>query len=711
MNQIPEELRALRRWHNWRNEKGVKVPIQVNGHYAKSNDPSTWTDFETAKKSGQLAFELGVGYCGVDLDNCLDEFGELREWAKPVVERFLGVAYMEISPSGNGIKFTTKASKPEGSLCLHKIGDNKQQIECYDGGRMWTTTGNVYQFQLTIGDGQEAVEWLCENYLKAEVPEIRKVIVSSVSSPLTDRAMDYLDNVSQARPGNRNNAAFSLAGHLGAMVDDAGFRLSHEQVVDFVSVWNSRNPDPLPDFELQRAVKSALRNGTPREAKLPQIVVKQEDYSDVDLSGIIGSAKNVTKKKNEEESISFDLVSVPGLIGDLVDYNLRTAHYPLPELALAGAVSLMSTVLAGKVEFGGARSNLYVMGLAPSGGGKDYSRKLNRKILRAAGHPEVCGPERIGSHAGVISALAENWRTLFQIDEIGRMLATASNASTNPHLFNITTVLMQVYSSADDVWQGDAYGDRKKVKTLYYPHCVVYGSSVPEGFWESISKDNLTNGLIGRFLIFENPRYVDYQVPEVLDFPESIVNQARGWLDLRTHGGNLSGSTEADGAHARPVYADEEASERLHNHAIEISKKRKEEDHVQAAIWSRHAEKTNKLALLFACSRWSDGKPWPTIRIEDADRAIKLNNWLTRRMLLRSGLWVSENQTEKDTLKVLRTIQERPGISSTELARSLRWLKARDRRDILNGLIESGDIVCEQVDSGGGRHRIEYRPT
>jgi hypothetical protein len=41
-----------------------------------------------------------------------------------------------------------------------------------------------------------------------------------------------------------------------------------------------------------------------------------------------------------------------------------------------------------------------------------------------AGGGHICGPERIGSHAGIISALAENWNTLFQIDEIGRMLAT-----------------------------------------------------------------------------------------------------------------------------------------------------------------------------------------------------------------------------------------------------------------------------------------------
>jgi hypothetical protein len=170
MTAIPEELKTLRRWHNWRDVDGTKIPIQVNGNAAKSNDPTTWTDFETADAFGMLAFELGDGYAGVDLDNCLDVFGELRSWAWKIVDRFDGVAYMEISPSGRGIKFITRGAKPAGSRCVHKIGDDKQQIECYDKTRFWTVTGNVYNRQREIGDGQEALDWLCGEYLTPVAP-------------------------------------------------------------------------------------------------------------------------------------------------------------------------------------------------------------------------------------------------------------------------------------------------------------------------------------------------------------------------------------------------------------------------------------------------------------------------------------------------------------------------------------------------------------
>jgi len=712
MKNIPVELQELKQWHMWKDENGTKIPIRLGGGMAKSNDPSTWCGFEFACQSAQyysgLAFEITEPYTGIDLDNCLDESGKLREWAVPIVTRLDGIAYAEISPSGNGIKFLTRARKPEGSRCTHKIGGDKQQIEVYDHCRFWTITGNVYARNLDIGDGQQAVDWICSEYLTpTEKPprQTTRIIQPAHQTPLMDRAVSYLGNIPASGKGGRNNSAFSLAGHLFAMADDFGNRLSMDQVVDLARQWNSTNSEPLPDEELQRAVNSASRNGTPREEKRSQQIAIPAIDPAVNLSFLLGEIGDEKPQSKEPDNCK---IEVPGLIGDLVKYNLANAHYPLPELALAGAIALMSSVVGGKVEYCGSRGNLYVMGLAPSGGGKDFSRKLNRKILRQAGHGHVCGPERIGSHAGVVSALAENWNTLFQIDEIGRLLATMTSASINPHLYNITTVLMQVYSSADDVWQGDAYGDRKKVKTLEYPNCVVYGSSVPDGFWESLSKENLTNGLIGRFLIFENPEYVDYQIPAGEPLPDSIVDRARQWLDHKTHGGNLAGVSRHDAANPQTVYADELATDRLHQHAMDISARRKSEPPVQAAVWSRHAEKTNKLALLFACSRWGEGLPWPTIRIKDADSAIRLNNWLTRRMLHRAGLHVAENQVEKDTLKVLRIVQERPGIKASELARAMRWLKARDRREILLSLQESGDIVCEEIQTEG-RAAITYR--
>ena len=708
-SSIPQELRDLKQWHNWRNIDGVKIPVQVNGANAKSNDPETWTDFDTANAFGKLAFEITEPYVGVDLDNCLDEDGSLRSWAWEIIARFDGLAYAEVSPSGKGIKLLTRGRKKEGSRCVHKIDQgSKQQIECYDRSRFWTVTSDVYNHQSEISDGQEAVDWLCERYL-IEKKTQSAMTVSILSQPglscdLSRRAATYTDNAQLAGPGDRNNSAFRLAGHLFAITGDHGERLSADEVLANMINWNDRNYVPLPDEELQKVVDSASRNGTPRVDKPSQQVQVIEDPG-VDLSGI---ERQIDAVEEVKAAVKFPMecLDAPGLIGELVRYNLDTALYPLPELALAGALALLSSVTGGKAEGLRARTNVYVMGLAPSGGGKDYSRKLNRKILLASGGGHICGPERIGSHSGIISALAENWCTLFQIDEIGRLLATMQSANNSPHLYNVASVLMQIYSSADDIWQADAYGDRKKCKTLNYPHCVVYGSSVPDGFWESLSKSNLSDGLIGRFLVFENPKYVDFQDVEESPIPEIIIERCRSWLERKTHSGNLAGATGHDGSSPQGVDPTEEAMERLTKHAKDISLRRKYEDPIEAAIWSRHAEKTNKLALLFACSRWIEGEPWATIKIEDANRAISLNNYLTRRMLSQAGVYVSESAFEAEQLKVLRKLHQREEWTQNEVTRATRWLKTRDRSEILTTLVESGELSVEDRETGGRPLRV-----
>jgi primase-polymerase (primpol)-like protein len=55
MDQIPEEIRELKQWHNWKDCNGIKIPIQVNGDNAKSNDPSTWSSFDEAVATRQAA--------------------------------------------------------------------------------------------------------------------------------------------------------------------------------------------------------------------------------------------------------------------------------------------------------------------------------------------------------------------------------------------------------------------------------------------------------------------------------------------------------------------------------------------------------------------------------------------------------------------------------------------------------------------------------
>ena len=90
---------------------------------------------------------------------------------------------------------------------------------------------------------------------------------------------------------------------------------------------------------------------------------------------------------------------------------------------------------------------------------------------------------------------------LFQLDEIGRLLATMRDPKVS-HLYNVGTVLMALYSSSNTIWTGDAYADATKVKRIVQPHVCVYGTSVPENLYSGLSPENLTDGLVGRLIDF-----------------------------------------------------------------------------------------------------------------------------------------------------------------------------------------------------------------
>lgn len=89
---------------------------------------------------------------------------------------------------------------------------------------------------------------------------------------LLQAARRYVDKIPSKAQGERNNGAFKLAGHLNSFeTDNSHSRLMHGQILELVGSWNQRNDPPLDDSELQRAVVSGIKNGTPRKPHLVKV--------------------------------------------------------------------------------------------------------------------------------------------------------------------------------------------------------------------------------------------------------------------------------------------------------------------------------------------------------------------------------------------------------------------------------------------------------
>lgn len=467
----------------------------------------------------------------------------------------------------------------------------------------------------------------------------------------------------------------------------------------------------IPPWENERQIAHKLSDAAKSvDAAGERGMFLRDVEATVDLRAMLAdmTAEPIAAPAPRGEPFPEQCLRPEGLLTDIIDYNLRTALFPQPELALAGALALLATITGRKVSgYGGARTNCYILGLAPSGGGKDHARKINKDILARSGAKAMIGGERIASSAGFVTAVAEQPVRLFQLDEVSRLLETTKNAAKSPHLFNIVTVLMQIYSASDQLWTADTYAESKKNKQIDQPHPVIYGTAPASAFWDSLTRENITGGLIGRCLPFEaRMGYVMPAEPKAEPLPESIVERVMEWVNFQP--GQATGNLASVSPVPRIVPHEADAAHRLTSHIREICLRRMNEDETTAAVWSRSGEKTSKLALLFACSR--DSPSDAVVTLGDVNKAIAITNWITRRILWKAEEHVSENDTEAKAKKVLRLIGDE--ISMSELTRKTQWLTSRERQGILGDLQNAGFLEVTTARAGEvGRPKTVVKKT
>jgi hypothetical protein len=112
------------------------------------------------------------------------------------------------------------------------------------------------------------------------------------------------------------------------------------------------------------------------------------------------------------------LLGVPGFIDQVMNYTLQTAPYPERTLAFGGALSLQAFLAGRKVrDMADNRTNLFVLGLANSGAGKDYPRKVNQKVLLEAGLTDCLG-DSFASGEGIEDRLLVHPLEVIRLDNV-----------------------------------------------------------------------------------------------------------------------------------------------------------------------------------------------------------------------------------------------------------------------------------------------------
>ena len=413
----------------------------------------------------------------------------------------------------------------------------------------------------------------------------------------------------------------------------------------------------------------------------------------------------------------FSLAIPDGLVGDLTDYMLSTARRPQPLLSLGASLCAIGALMGRNYRTtSNLRSNLYVVGIADSGSGKNHAREIINETFFEAGLAHHLGGNKIASGAGLLTALHRQPAILFQIDEFGMFLSAAADRKRSPrHITEILDNMTELYTSAGGIFLGAEYANRdgtNERRDINQPCLCVYGTTTPLHFWGALQGANVVDGSLARFLILPSDEdYPDENIAVgIRQAPPALIQGLQLLAAGGAKKGNLAGKTADQNTAVNPmtVPMSEDARARFRQLSVELTQElRASAGTACTAILARIGENALKLALIVAVGRDPIA---PQIDITATDWSIGFVRHYAQRTMEAVERHVADTETEahlKRLKEIIRTAGAK-GITKSEITRASQWLKSRDRNEILETLIESGDITTAMRETGG-RKAMVYR--
>lgn len=407
-----------------------------------------------------------------------------------------------------------------------------------------------------------------------------------------------------------------------------------------------------------------------------------------------------------------------GALGLLVRHILASAIRPQPWLAVGAALTALGTLMGRRVRTASnLRSNLYVLGIAESGGGKDHARKVIKEVLFQAGLADRLGGERIASGAGLITALTRQPSSLFQIDEFGKFVANVADKRRAPkHLSEIWDLFTELATSAGTTFFGAEYADQKDRprQDIVEPCASIHGVSAPGPFWEALKSGSLQDGSLARFLVFRSeddipdrnrrPAPLGELPPELLAAVKAVA--AVGAAERK---GNLA-ETGAPGTRPAPLVVAMDAEATAIFDALDDEMTRRQRAAIgtdQSAALARVWENAAKVALIKAVSA---NPAAPLIRGVDAQWAREVVEHCVATLLIQAERHLADNEVERCHKRMLEVIRSagRNGIRHNDLTRRLQFIEPKLRREILMSLVESEQVLATES-RARGRPATIYR--
>ena len=404
----------------------------------------------------------------------------------------------------------------------------------------------------------------------------------------------------------------------------------------------------------------------------------------------------------DRQPIPSHLLRPPGAVGMMCDWINASSIKPQPLLSVAASLAACGTLVGRKVASPtDLRTNLYMLGIAQSGAGKDHARKCVKSIFERIGGIKHLGGERLASDTGLIDAVvaAKDQSCLFQFDEIGRLLSAIGNAKQSPHLLNIPTVLMEFYSAANSLFLGKQYARQERID-IKQPNVCVYGTTVPGRFFSALSSEEVTDGFLARFMVFESdldPAEVDVS-DDAREPSEILVNtltERMGWPINASPAGNLDFTNPVPRRLLAHGMADRLFA--AFRKDVQTIKGKLAAGDDLIAVWNRAQENAWKIATTIGAFDACGDR----ITTECAEFSIELARVLTQNLCATVTGRVAANRTDAVLKQCERLVNDagKIGIAHSDLLRAMRCT-SRELRPLLDTLAESGQVFAATRKTG-----------
>ena len=335
--------------------------------------------------------------------------------------------------------------------------------------------------------------------------------------------------------------------------------------------------------------------------------------------------------------ISDALLSVPGFVDDLRDHTLESGYSPNKVLAFSGALAMLAH-LSGRTyrDAHGTRTNLYLIALGDTGIGKDEPRRVNRRLAEACGAGATIA-DAMASGEALEENILRVPSLLLQADEVETFVGAMHGSGKNAQ--GLSDRMRRLFTASAGAYSLRATASTGEGAVVYAPHLTLFGTGVPDEFYDALDQHAVRNGLFGRCLVVRAEDEYRANLPTERFLPPGLVKTAKALVELERR--------IDDSGVLQPIVAAEtpEAAELLRRSAATnmALRKRLAEANLPSAraLVVRVNEKVSKLALLHAISA---DPAAPVITAEGVDWAVRFVRHVTEDMLFESQFHVAEGR-------------------------------------------------------------------